>query len=174
MNYGEDMTAIVAPVTTAPTAKLHLDIKGRAHCGAGDRVILDKSGPLCDATVDQLCKRCLKAIRAAADDDIRAAGGGNSYYRDRNRLAKLQALRDKIRTPQERLNDATFPTKRATLTVVPAAVVESTPAERRSAALAQHLALRPQRKVVAPWALRYGADHEATAAWRDEQLANAA
>ena len=131
------MTAIVAPVTNSPTAKLHLDIKGRAHCGAGDRVtILDKSGPLCAATVAQLCKRCIKAIRAAADDDIRAAFGGDNYYRNTGRLAKLQALRDAIRTPQEIRNDNAFKADYAELVATTQLVAVTTPAAEPVPALA--------------------------------------
>jgi len=96
------MTAIIASVTASPKAKLHLDLNGRAHCGAGNgRTIPTTQIDLADATADQLCRRCIKAIRAAADSDIRdAMGGGRSQYRHRA-LGVLQRLREAIRTPDE-------------------------------------------------------------------------
>lgn len=97
------MVPQVAKVTTATGARLHLDNAGNAHCGAGNgRTIATTAKPLADANADMLCRRCIKAIRAAADKAIADfAGGGNSQYRTRS-IAPLQRLREQIRTPQEK------------------------------------------------------------------------
>ena len=85
------MIPMVAQVTTAPGAKLHLDEAGHAHCGSGDgRTITGTAIQLADANPTDLCMRCLPAIRVAADTAIRAhAGGGISNQRVRS----IEALR---------------------------------------------------------------------------------
>jgi hypothetical protein len=171
------MTAIVAPVTASPTAKLHLDIKGRAHCGAGDRVtIYTSSIPLANATAAQLCKRCIKAIRTAADEDLRNYAGGHSYYRSSGTIGKLRALREKLRTPQEIRNDNAFKADYAELvaTTQPAAV--TAPAVELVPALATVTPLTAGRreKPLSPWGQMLAANRRAAAEALTGQLANAA
>lgn len=93
---------MVARVTTTPGARLHLDENGHAHCGSGDGRTIDGTAiQLADANPDDLCRRCLNAIRNAADEALRdAAGGGQSQFRRRS-IEPLRRLRDKIRTPEE-------------------------------------------------------------------------
>lgn len=43
-------------------ARLHLDIDGFAHCGAGDRRIIG-SGELSQASAAKICRRCERALR---------------------------------------------------------------------------------------------------------------
>jgi len=106
------MVTTVAKVTTSKGARLHLDNAGNAHCGAGNgRTIATTSKPLADANPDMLCRRCLPAIRAAADTEIRnAAGGGQSQYRTRS-TQPLRNLRAEIRTPDEIRKAAEFAAK---------------------------------------------------------------
>lgn len=70
----------IGRVTTRKGARTHLDINGRAHCGAGRGIIDPATRWVADATVDPavVCRRCIKALRAALAaqpaDDIAAAG----------------------------------------------------------------------------------------------------
>jgi hypothetical protein len=96
------MNTTVAKVTHTKGARLHLDNAGHATCGSGrGRTIATTARPLADADHTQLCRRCLPALRAAADIQIADhAGGGRSQYRTRG-TAALQRVREHIRTPQE-------------------------------------------------------------------------
>lgn len=113
------MTPMVAKVTTATGARLHLDNSGNAHCGAGNgRTIATTARPLADAEASMLCIRCIKAIRAAADTAIaNHAGGGNSQYRTAS-IAPLQKLRAKIRTAAEKVQAEEFQAKWAAIVAV--------------------------------------------------------
>lgn len=106
------MTPMVAQVTTATGARLHLDNAGNAHCGAGNgRTIATTARPLADATPELLCRRCIKAIRAAADTAIAShAGGGQSQYRVRS-IEPLRRVREAIRTDAEKVAAEAFQAK---------------------------------------------------------------
>lgn len=110
------MSPMVAQVTTAPGARLHLDNAGNAHCGAGTgRTIATTARQLADATAERLCQRCIKAIRAAADQAIaNHAGGGRSQYRTAS-IAPLQKLREQIRTDAEKVKAEEFQAKFAAI-----------------------------------------------------------
>lgn len=103
------MIPMVAQVTYAPGARLHLDVAGQAHCGSGDRRTLCGTAiQLADANPADLCLRCLVAIRVAADTAIRAhAGGGISNQRVRS-IEPLRRLREKIRTDEEKAKAIDF------------------------------------------------------------------
>jgi hypothetical protein len=105
---------MVGQVTTAPDAKLHLINGDNGHCNAGDRRIITGTAiQLADANPDMLCRRCLVAIRAAADEELRnAAGGGRSQYRQRS-VEPLRRVRDAIRTDAEKAKAIDFKTKLA-------------------------------------------------------------
>lgn len=96
------MNTTVAKVTHTTGARLHLTTAGHAHCGSGrGRTIATTEKALADANPANLCRRCLPAIRTAADTQIADyAGGGHSQYRTRGTRA-LQQVREAIRTPQE-------------------------------------------------------------------------
>jgi hypothetical protein len=104
MNYAIHMTAYVATVTATKAAKLHLDIAGRAQCGTRGDIRLEGNKALAELTTtdaDQLCKRCLNAIRHELDREIaQAAGGGQSQQR-RASIENLRALRKAIQTDAE-------------------------------------------------------------------------
>lgn len=63
----------VGPVTTRPGARLHLDVLGRAHCGAGTGRILAPSAPLDETHRGRLCRRCVRRVRQLLLDGIREA-----------------------------------------------------------------------------------------------------
>jgi hypothetical protein len=71
---------ILGKVTERKGARLHLDTAGRAHCGAGRGTIAADTRRQLDGDADALtvCRRCIKAIRAAlaAILDAAAAAGG--------------------------------------------------------------------------------------------------
>lgn len=96
------MNTTVAKVTHTKGARLHLDNNGTAPCGSGrGRTIATTAKPLANADHTKLCRKCLPALRAAADTEIADyAGGGHSQYRTRSKAA-LQKVREQIRTPQE-------------------------------------------------------------------------
>lgn len=71
---------ILGRVTERKGARLHLDTAGRAHCGAGRGTIAADTRRQLDGDADAttVCRRCIKAIRAAlaAILDAAAAVGG--------------------------------------------------------------------------------------------------
>lgn len=58
---------IVGKVSDRKGARTHLDILGRAHCGAGRGIIAAATRWEVDGTVlpATVCRRCIKALRAA-------------------------------------------------------------------------------------------------------------
>lgn len=58
---------IIGKVSNRKGARQHLDIAGRAHCGAGRGTTSADTRWVVDGTVDTatVCRRCLKALRAA-------------------------------------------------------------------------------------------------------------
>lgn len=56
---------VIGQVTQRKGARFHLDITGRAHCGAGAGIILTDTRAEVDATSSRLplCRRCAKALR---------------------------------------------------------------------------------------------------------------
>lgn len=110
------MIPMVGQVTTAPDAKLHLVDGDNGHCNAGDRrIITGTAVQLADANLDMLCRRCLVAIRVAADTAIRAhAGGGISNQRVRS-IQPLRNLRAAIRTDVEKAKAIDFKAKIAAI-----------------------------------------------------------
>lgn len=72
---------LIGKVSTLPTAREHLDVHGRAYCGAGRGIIAAATRWRVDATVTVagICRRCLKMLRrllgeAAERGDVAAAG----------------------------------------------------------------------------------------------------
>lgn len=110
------MVPMVAKVTTATGARDHYDVAGNAHCGAGNgRTLATTTKPLADANPELLCRRCIKAIRAAADEAIAdASGGGRSQYRGRS-IEPLRRIREAIRTDAEKVKAAEFQAKFAAI-----------------------------------------------------------
>ncbi len=126
MNYSSDMTTYVATVTAAPDAKLHFDVKGRAHCGAGTGITrLEGNAALEELnSIDRLCKRCLARIRAALKVEIaQAAGGGQSHTGRTAILVALRNLQRMLQTSAEYRASIEFADKlRAQHTAPPAPV----------------------------------------------------
>lgn len=69
---------LIGKVSTLEGARWHLDILGRAHCGAGRGRTLAATRWRVDATVplDEVCKRCLKALRRRVAE---AEAAGDAY-----------------------------------------------------------------------------------------------
>lgn len=72
------MKVTVGKVSTRKDAREHLDILGRAHCGAGNGRTMAATRWTVDATVNiaRVCRRCLKALRTRLAE---AAAGGDEY-----------------------------------------------------------------------------------------------
>jgi hypothetical protein len=75
---------LIGKVSDRKGARQHLDVAGRAHCGAGRGVIAAATRWEVDATVvtDTVCRRCLKALRAAlaAAAAVHTAAADAAYY----------------------------------------------------------------------------------------------
>jgi len=72
---------LIGKVSVRPNAREHLDVHGRAYCGAGSGFTSAATRWRVDATVivERVCRRCLKALRrllaeAAEAGDAAAAG----------------------------------------------------------------------------------------------------
>jgi len=86
---------LVGPVTTRPDARLHLNVFGRAHCGAGTgRVITSRHLELADKP--RVCRRCLRRLSALLLDGIREAMSRYGATAARC-LATLNRLYDALR-----------------------------------------------------------------------------
>jgi hypothetical protein len=71
---------ILGKVTERKGARLHLEVAGRAHCGAGRGIIAEATRRTADGELNPgaVCLRCRKALRAALAgvlDAATAAGG---------------------------------------------------------------------------------------------------
>jgi hypothetical protein len=98
----------IGKVTERKGARWHLDIRGRAHCGAGRGVIAAATRWVADATIEvaKVCRRCIKALRAAvaetaAAGDVAGAGAAHMLMPpaeaaayDRDLLADMRAFHD--------------------------------------------------------------------------------
>lgn len=75
------MHVLMAKVTTIAGARLHLDVHGLAHCGAGRGRTLAATRWRIDGTVEltEVCRRCLKAARRRVAE---AAATGDAYATD--------------------------------------------------------------------------------------------
>jgi hypothetical protein len=78
------MQVIIGKVSTRTNARDHLDVHGRAHCGAGNGVTMQATRWQLDATVivERICRRCIKALRRrlaeqAATGDQHSAGAAH-------------------------------------------------------------------------------------------------
>jgi hypothetical protein len=71
---------ILGKVSERKGARLHLEVAGRAHCGAGRGIIAEATRRVADADLNPgaVCLRCRKALRAALAGvlDAAAAAGG--------------------------------------------------------------------------------------------------
>ncbi len=94
----------IGKVTNRKGARNHLDINGRAHCGAGRGTIDPATRRVPDATINTgaVCLRCRKALRAALAarpaDDIAAAGAAHYLQPDDEATAYDTQLAADIRT----------------------------------------------------------------------------
>jgi hypothetical protein len=103
---------IIGKVSALEGAREHLDVLGRAHCGAGNGRTIAATRWRADATLrlSGICKRCLKALRkriadAAAAGDTAAAGAvialePDDPRRDAALLADIRAHLRRVHTPE--------------------------------------------------------------------------
>lgn len=75
------MHIFLGKVSTIRNARQHLDVLGRAHCGAGRGSTITATRWRADATIRiaDVCRRCLKALRRAVAS---AAATGDTYAAD--------------------------------------------------------------------------------------------
>lgn len=61
------MQVIIGRVSARKGARQHLDVAGRAHCGAGNGITAAATRWVVDGTVQlaTVCRRCIKALRKA-------------------------------------------------------------------------------------------------------------
>lgn len=107
------MQVIIGKVSNRNGAREHLDVLGRAHCGAGNGITMQATRWQVDATlnVERICRRCLKALRARLAE---ASAGGCEYAkgaaymlepadqaaaRDRLMLADMRSHLRAVRNP---------------------------------------------------------------------------
>lgn len=101
---GITMQVTIGKVSNRKGARDHLDIHGRAHCGAGRGIIDPATRRVPDATIDTtaVCRRCLKALRAALDarpaDDIAAAGAAHYLQTPAEAATHDSRLADDVRS----------------------------------------------------------------------------
>lgn len=94
-------------------ARQHLDVAGRAHCGAGRGTIAAATRWAVDATVDTttVCRRCLKALRAALAANLTAETAAGAAHmlapadvatrRDADLLADMRAFHARLAADAE-------------------------------------------------------------------------
>lgn len=77
----EAAAVTIGKVSERKGARQHLDVAGRAHCGAGRGTIAAATRWIVDGTValQTVCRRCIKALRAALAEATDAAGRDAAY-----------------------------------------------------------------------------------------------
>jgi hypothetical protein len=72
---------LIGKVSARPNAREHLDVHGRAYCGAGRGITAAATRWRVDGTVvtDRVCRRCLKTLRRLLAE---AATAGDQYASD--------------------------------------------------------------------------------------------
>lgn len=106
------MHIIIGKVSALEGARQHLDVLGRAHCGAGSGRTIAATRWRADATLrlSEVCRRCLKALRkrteaAASAGDTAAADAVIALEpadprRDAALLADIRAHLRRVHTPE--------------------------------------------------------------------------
>lgn len=90
-------TIEVGVVSTRSGARLHLNLHGRASCGAGSGWILGPARQLVADAVKILCRRCWRRIKAAVQDAIHVV----MRRRDSAALRILNRVADAMLSPAE-------------------------------------------------------------------------
>lgn len=91
-------TPLLGRVSTRAGARLHLDVLGRAHCGAGTGRIRGAGRELERADAPLVCRRCNRRLRELMVDAIAEANRRRGPSA-RARLADLYRIDDALRTP---------------------------------------------------------------------------
>jgi hypothetical protein len=114
------MQLLVGQVSVRSKTKLHYAVYGRAYCGAGNGTILGPARQLVADAIGILCRRCVKAVRAAVQEAIHVV----MRRRDSLALRVLNRLADALRTPAE------IKAEEATLAEI-ATAIRTSPSGRR-------------------------------------------
>ena len=104
-----DTAITLGKVSARKGARNHLDVTGRAHCGAGRGIIADATRTTAngDLNIAGVCRRCLKALRAtvaAVVDhfDATTTDDDPAYIPMCDDERAARNLRDLLATPAER------------------------------------------------------------------------